>query len=77
MQRLAERASTDTKDVLEALKLIAEGEEDAWGVRMWEKEARDILATARSGSEEVKEGARSIASLLGARGFLGFREFAN
>ena len=77
MQRLAERASTDTKDVLEALKLIAEGEEDPWGVRIWEKEARDILATAHSGSEEVKEGARSIASLLGARGFLGFREFAN
>ncbi len=77
MQRLAERASTDTKDVLEALKLIAEGEEDAWRVGMWEKEAGDILATAHSGSEEVKEGARSIASLLGARGFLGFREFAN
>ena len=43
MQRLAERASTDTKDVLEALKLIAEGEEDAWRIRTGDNSKRQLI----------------------------------
>jgi hypothetical protein len=76
MERLAELAPAHVTEVLEATRLMLEGDVNGWGIHLWEESVRTILGSAKDGNQASRETARQIVNFLGARGFLQFRDLA-
>lgn len=74
MERLAEFAEDLTKEVLECVQKMIEGDKQGWNIPGWEKELRHILKVAMDMPvSEVRVAATSIINRLGERGYLNFR----
>jgi hypothetical protein len=62
-------------DILECLILMVKGDAEGWRVSYWKDRLKKIISTALEISEEeVKQKAIDLLNILGARGFLEFRD---
>ncbi len=71
-RRLAELVSARPEQVVEVLDLMMKGQSDDWLV-LGEESVIEVLRSALSGPEQVREKAEQITHGLGARGYRQFR----
>jgi hypothetical protein len=57
------------------LRLMIEGDAEPWSITHWEKDIRGVLSKALESSDgEVRQAARDLTNLLGAKGYFGFAD---
>lgn len=61
-------------DVLECLILIVKGDAEGWRISYWKERLKGLISSAINMDKEVRQKAIELLNILGAKGFLEFRE---
>lgn len=73
IERLAVLSKTMSKDSLEALSLMIEGDREGWRIYGWREQARSIITdTLQDKAITTQEAARALVNKLCAHGFLDY-----
>ena len=71
-ERLAAVVALFPEKVIQALRLIVDGEKESWGFTSWSDKAKEILRFALG--TDARQSAEDLIHYLGSRGYLEFGE---